>query len=135
MKQAIIVTLVLGASLSAYGGKEERELMKNEVAPAVKDAEAKFKAACHCPLTIVIDPSIQSKGQLVATKEVAASISESSAGYCTDDGSRKAMCQLKTLKSVAGKETGFTFKGGVGIATTDGFSHIVWDSLTHELDK
>jgi hypothetical protein len=62
-------------------------------------------------------------------------IAEGIDGYCTDAASKKAVCQLRTLTFAKGKDAGFTFKGGAGIATTDGQSSCSWEQMTRELDK
>jgi hypothetical protein len=122
-------------SLSAFAGKAEREYMANEVVPAVKAAETKFKAACGCALKIAVADSLKSTDDLAQARNIANSVTEGAPGYCTDDASKKAMCQLKTLDVVKGKDTAFAFKAGKGTCTTDGQSYVSWDMITRELDK
>jgi hypothetical protein len=135
MKRTLI-TLSLFLSVSALAGKEEREYKKSDVDPAVKEAEAKFKASCGCPLQIVVNANtIDSKDNLYQVKHIANSVAEGAPGYCSDADSKKAVCQMKTLEIQRGKETVFTFKAGKGTSTHDGQSYMGWDNTTHEIDK
>jgi len=135
MKRITIAMTAMLFSLTAFAGKTEREYMKNEVAPAVKDAEAKFKAACGCALKINVSDTLKSTDDMAQAKHVSESISEGVGGYCNDDASKKAMCQMKTLDITKAKETKFTFKGGKGLAETEGQSYVSWDMITREIDK
>ena len=120
----------------AFGGKEEREYMTSTLTPAVKAAEAAFQKACGCGLKVVVDEkTIKSKNEMYQAKNVSDSVTEGSAKYCTDDASKKAVCQLKTLKIGKDSETKFAFAGGTGTATTDGQSYPSWDMMTPQLDK
>jgi hypothetical protein len=135
-KLPLIATSVLLISLTAYAGKEEREYMKNTLSPALKTAETSYKAACGCPLAIKVNEStITSTDDMYAAKHIADSVSEEAAGYCTDAASKKAVCQMKTLELTKAGEAKFTFKGGAGVATTDGQSFVSFEMMTRELDK
>jgi len=132
----VFVAMSLFISVTALAGKEEREYKKSDVDPAVKAAEAKVKSSCGCALSIVLNANtIDTKDNMYQAKHVADSITEGAAAYCTDADSKKAVCQLKTLEIVRGKETAFTFKAGKGTSTHDGQSYMGWDVMTHELDK
>jgi hypothetical protein len=133
---SLVIATIVAIAVSAFAGKEDREYMKTQVVPKVAEAEAKFKAACKCAMNIVVDEkTMKVKDQLYGARLTSESISEHVEAYCNDEASRKAMCQMKTLTLAAGNDTAFTFKGGTGIAVTDGHSHVDWDMITRELDK
>lgn len=123
-------------SLTAFAGKEDRDYKEKELMPAVKNAEAKFKAACGCALAIAVDEStVKTKDDYSRVKYIAGYVADGVGGYCTDAASKKAMCQMKTLVLAKAAEATFTFKGGKGIATTDGQSITTFEMMTRELDK
>ena len=127
---------LLGTMSPAFAGKEERETMKNEVVPAVKEAEAKFKSACGCALAITVDETtVKSKDDMYKVKYMAEKVTEGAPQHCTDAESKKAMCQMKSLVLGKAAEATFTFKNGKGIATTDGQSSCSWEMMVQELDK
>ena len=130
---ALMMTMM--ASLSAFAGKAEREYMKDTVVPAVKAAETAYKSSCGCALKIVVAATIKTTDDMSQARYVAQSVTEGVAGYCTDDASKKAVCQMKTLEISKDKETAFSFKSGKGSAITDGQSYVSWDMMTRELDK
>ena len=130
------VAIAMAIPVAAFAGKQERDLMTKQVAPAVQDAEAKFKSSCGCTLTISVDEStLKSMDELRAAKHMAEYISKGIVKYCTDDGSKKAMCQLKSLTFTKGTPVGFTFKDGKGVATTDGQMSCGFEQITRVLDK
>ena len=132
----LIAASLLLVSLTAYASKEEREFMKTKLTPAVKAAEVSFKAACGCPLAIKVnETTIKSTDDMNEAKHIAESVSEGAPKYCTDAASKKAVCQMKTLELSKAAEVKFTFKGGAGIATTDGQSYPDFDMMARELDK
>lgn len=135
MKRALIGLGLTLVSMTAFAGKAERDYMTNTVQPAIKDAEAKFKSACGCALKITATDSLKSQDEMAQARNTASSITDNVEKYCTDEASKKAMCQMKTLDVVKGKETAFAFKGGKGTCTTDGQSYVHWDMITRELDK
>lgn len=122
-------------STLAYAGKAEREYMKETLAPAVKKAQDAYKKSCGCALAITVNATIKTKDDMSEARYIAEQVSENVAGYCTDDASKKAMCQMKSLEIGKTKEATFTFKGGKGVGTTDGQSHVSFDMMTRELDK
>jgi hypothetical protein len=142
-KRLIVASLILGSltslSASALAGKRERDLMTNGVAPAVKEAEKQYQTSCGCALTITVDEAaLTSMDELRAAKYIAGHVTDGAKKYCTDDASKKAVCQLKTLtigKAVAPAKAGFTFKDGHGIATTDGSGNCSWEQMVRVLDK
>jgi hypothetical protein len=135
MKRVLVATTALLFSITAFAGKTEREYMKNEVAPAVKAAETKFKEACGCALKINVSDTLKSTDEMAQAKNTSESITEGAPKYCTDADSKKAMCVLKSIDIVKAKESAFTFKGGKGTVTTDGQSYVSWDMITREIDK
>lgn len=136
MKQTMILLAVIGISVAAYAGKQERDLMTKEVAPAVATAEGKFKSQCGCGVKIEVDENtLKSMDEIRAAKHMAEHVSEGIDKYCTDAASKKAICQLKTLKFTKGKPAEFTFKDGTGTATTDGQTSCSWEQMTRVLDK
>jgi len=127
---------VMALSTAAFAGKEDREYKEKELMPAVKDAEAKFKSACGCGLAIAIDEAtVKTKNEYTEVKYMVSAVTDGVAGYCTDAASKKALCKMKTLVLAKAAEATFTFKGGKGIATTDGQSHVSFEMITQELDK
>jgi hypothetical protein len=136
MKTALVATSIVFTTLTAFAGKEERDIMSKEVMPAVHDAEAKVKGSCGCALQITVDEStIKTKDDLYQAKNIAGFVAEGVATYCTDVASKKAVCQMKALTLAKTTKATFTFKGGKGVATTDGQSSCSWDMITRELDK
>jgi len=135
MKHLLIATAIMLASMSAFAGKEEREVMKTEVVPAVKKAEATFKKSCGCALKISVKDNLKSIDELRQARNVSNAVDEGAPKHCNDDDSKKAMCALKTLDITKGAETGFAFKGGKGVATTEGQSYVTWDMIAREVDK
>lgn len=58
MKRIVVAASLIGLSVMAMpvlAGKEEREFLKNEVVPRVKEAETKFRSACGCALAITAE--------------------------------------------------------------------------------
>jgi hypothetical protein len=135
MKSVLIGTALMLVSLTAFAGKTERDFMTTEVQPAVKAAEGKVKAACGCALKINVSDSLKSTDDMRQARNVSNAITEGAPAYCTDDASKKAVCQMKTLDIVKGKDTAFTFKAGKGTSTTDGQSYAGWEMITQEIDK
>lgn len=129
--------LVLSAMFPflAFAGKAEREYMAKTVNPAVDAATTAFKTSCGCDLKISLAATVKSEDDMYQAKHIAESITGGAATYCTDDASKKAMCQLKALEITKTKETKFSFTGGRGVASTDGQSYVSWDMMTQELDK
>ena len=130
----LAVVIVLGAP-TAGADKQHRDVMAMELIPAARAAEANFKASCECALAVVIDDSIKTIDEMVSARYIADEVSTGAAKYCTDAGSRKAMCQMKTLRLASASHPTFTFDAGVGIATTNGEHHATWDMITRVLDK
>lgn len=137
MKRTLVAgSLLMMTSLTAFAGKEEREMMKGEVMPAVKDAEAKVKASCGCAMKITVDEAtVKTKDDMYVVKHMAGYVADGAPAYCTDDASKKAVCQMKTLVLAKSAKAEFTFKAGKGTATTDGNAGCSWEMMTRELDK
>src|ERR1043165_8162226 len=131
----MIGTAVMLLSITAFAGKTERDYMTNTVNPAVKEAQAKFKAACGCAVAFNVSDTLKTTDDMAQARNVANAIAEGAPGYCNDDASKKAMCAMKTVEVVKGKETGFAFKAGKGTCTTDGQSYVSWEMITKEIDK
>ncbi|HEX4416456.1 MAG TPA: hypothetical protein VH165_01095 [Kofleriaceae bacterium] len=122
-------------SLSAFAGKTERDYMTNEVQPAVKAAKDKLKSACGCTVNFTVSDSLKTTDDMAQARNIANAVTEGAPAYCSDAASKKAVCKLKTIEVVKGKETGFAFKGDKGTCTTDGQSYVSWDMITREIDK
>jgi hypothetical protein len=136
MIKRLSLLAIMSVSVVAIAGKEERDLYKNDVAPAVTAAQTKWKAGCGCPLAVTIDDGIMnSRYQLNNVKNLADDLAEQGPKYCTDAASKKAMCQMSALAIVGGKEGTFTFKGGHGTATITNDEIPSWDMITKVLDK
>ncbi|MBM4318147.1 MAG: hypothetical protein FJ116_11805 [Deltaproteobacteria bacterium] len=129
----IVLFTLLCLPLASFAGKAEREYFKNEVQPAVAKAETAFNKACGCALKISVAESDEK--HMYQYKHIAESVQNESAGYCTDDASKKAVCKMKSLEINKGTKTEFTFAGGKGKAITDGQSYVDLNMMTAELDK
>ncbi len=132
-----MVTVAACASTAApaHAGKRERDLMASEAIPAARAAEANFKATCECDLSVVLDASLETEDQIVFARYIADEVSNGVARYCTDAGSRKALCRMKTLKIAAASQSSFAFDDGTGTATTNGRAHPSWDTMTRAIDR
>ena len=136
MKKGIIGAAILFAAVAAFAGKEDRDMMKNEVQPAAKAAGDKWKASCGCALKITIDDkTLDKKDDMYAAKHFFEYITDGVGGYCNDDASKKALCQMKTLVVKKADDATFTFKGGTGTATVYGSTSPSFEMITRELDK
>ena len=134
-KQLVAVSLMVAAvSLTAYAGKRERDVMTNQTIPAMRDAEAKYKASCGCPLAINVDDTLQSSDEFRVAASLAKNIAENVPKYCSDAASKKAMCQMKTLTVTKGHAL-FTFKDGHGVAMENGQEYTSFEMMTRVLDK
>lgn len=134
-KTALFAGLMMMVSLSAFAGKAEREYKKESLDPAVKAAETAYKGSCGCSLKITVAATIKSEDDMRQAKYVSESVAEGAKAYCTDDESKKAVCQMKSLEISKAADTSFSFKSGKGSAITDGQSYPSWDMMTRELDK
>lgn len=135
-KIAMTAAVLMMATMTAFAGKAEREYKKETLDPAVKAAETAYKSSCGCALKVNVAKDIlNSQDDMSQARYISQSIADGAAGYCTDDESKKAVCQMKTLEISKGKETGFSFKGSKGSAVTDGQSYVSFDMITRELDK
>jgi hypothetical protein len=138
---AASLLIVSSAALTgtAFAGKRERDEMTNRVMPKVKDAEAKFQASCGCALTITVDEAtLKSVDEMHQVSYMAEKVSEGAKKYCTDDASKKAVCQLTSLtlaKVDKPAKAAFTFKDGKGLMTTDGQANCTFEMVTRVLDK
>jgi len=126
---------VVACTTVAVAGKRERDLMARDAIPAARAAEANFKAACECDLAVVLDASLQTEDEISFARYIAEDVSHGAAHYCTDAGSRKALCRMKTLKIAADSISAFHFDDGVGVATTNGHGQPSWDTITRVLDR
>jgi len=121
----------------AFGGKSEREFIKENLNPAIAAAQKAYQEKCGCSLKITYNANIQTQNQLRLVRSTANSIAEG-VKYCTDDASKKAVCQMKELEVTldTSKPSSFTFKAPRGIASTDGQAYVTFDSMmTDQLDK
>jgi opacity protein-like surface antigen len=126
---------LLAAFSTAFAGKEERDYAKNDLTPAIKDAETKWKSACGCMLAITVDASVKVIDDMKTASHFCAYISAGVGGYCTDAGSRKALCQMKTLTVAKADVSKFTFKAGKGLATVYDNHSPSFEMIAQELDK
>src|SRR5215468_1923709 len=131
----ILRVVIVLTCATASAGKRERDLMANTAIPAARAAEANFKASCECELSIVLDASLQSEDEIRFAAYTAEEVSNGAPRYCTDVGSRKALCRMRLLKIAAATRSTFTFDDGVGVATTNGHGHATWDMITRTLDR
>lgn len=128
--------LVAGIATISYAGKEEREMYKEQVAPAVTKATQAWKAACGCALSITVDDNTKkSTDDLRMAAQIPNVILDSVAGYCTDADSKKAMCQLKSIHIAKAATAEFKIAGGKGTWTHDGQARPGWDMVAAAVDK
>jgi hypothetical protein len=135
-RASIVVSLIVAAvSVTAFAGKRERDMMTKEGAPAVKEAAASYSNSCGCAIAIgVADDLLDSQDSIREVIHMAKNIASNVPKYCTDGPSRKAMCQMKTLKFAKGPAS-FTFKDGYGVARTNGQEYTPFEMITRVLDK
>ncbi|MDZ4661656.1 MAG: hypothetical protein SGJ18_08555 [Pseudomonadota bacterium] len=133
----LIISLTLLLSATAFAGKEQREYMKTDIMPKIAQAQDAYKKACACALKIDVKAdSFASNDDLINAKYIAENMIENVAGYCTDAESKKALCKMKTLEIVFGKEGPlFKFASGKGTAITNGQSYVSLKMITDVLDK
>jgi hypothetical protein len=67
----------------------------------------------------------------------AKSITENSADYCKDAGSKKAMCAMKSLELSVSENATINFAGGKMSITTNtlGDTTMGWDQIVRTVDK
>jgi hypothetical protein len=138
MSKWFVAAALLAAACAvsaASAGKHERDLMTQEAIPAARAAEANYKASCGCALAVVIDASIDTAEEIHYARYIADEVANGAPKYCTDDGSRKALCKMKTLRIAGDTIWNFTFDAGVGLATTNGHGYPRWDTMTSTLDR
>src|SRR5262249_42775800 len=127
---------IVSITTLAFAGKEERDFRKNTVEPAIAGAKKAYKTGCGCDLKFEVKwDDFTTWDQLSQLRYTAENFSENAPDYCKDPASKKAMCQMKSFEISIGKETAFAFKGGKGIATTDGHASVSWGMITGAVDK
>lgn len=136
MKRCLVAAVMVCWSMTAFAGKGERELVKKELEPKVKEAETNFKSSCGCALAITIDPvTLDKKDDIRNARNIARSVAENAPKYCTDEASKKAVCQMSTLLITKSKPAQFTFNAGKGQISHDGSGYATWDMMMRVLDK
>ena len=124
------------APVLAFAGKAERDFTTDEAQPAVQAAAATLKSSCGCDVTFDVKfDTFKDLNELWLIKRFADSIKEGAEPYCSDAGSKAAMCALKTIEFSKGSDVTFVFKDGKGTATADSSSYPSWDMITHAVDK
>lgn len=136
MKISKLAAILLVLPLTAFAGKAEREMMSNEVEPAVKAATGSLKTSCGCDVKFDIKTdSFQTTDDMFKIKYFASTIKDNAGSYCADAASKKAMCKMKTIEFSKAATTSLKFASGKVVATTDGTSQPSWEMLTKEVDK
>lgn len=129
-----IVALMIIVPAIAFAGKAEREFKTTKIDPAVKEAQASFKK-CGCAINITFAPEIlSSEANMRQVLFMVEDVTQGSAKYCTDAASKAAVCKMKSLEIKHGATSGFEFKNGHGVATTDGQMNPSFDAMTAKLD-
>ena len=132
-KLAMVLMLV---PVLAFAGKAERDFLTNEVEPAVKEATATLKGSCGCDVKFNVKfDTFKDTDELRNIKNFANSIRDGAKSYCSDAGSKAAICKLKTIELSKSTEATFKFKDGKGTATADSSSTPSWDMMTDIIDK
>jgi hypothetical protein len=135
MKATSLVFVVLLPS-AVLAGKEERDFLKKEVAPVVKQAEEAYAKSCGCPLKIEVkSDSLKTTDDLIRAKYIAESIRDGVASQCEDEEGKKVLCRMKSLEINKGKDRVFTFVEPKGTATTDGQSYVPLKMMLEQLEK
>lgn len=130
-----LILLVALVPMLAFAGKSEREYWKEKVAPAIEKAKAGYKEGCGCSLDIHVDEGVKKSEDVMSNvRYVCESVANDAKGYCTDDASKKAVCQMKKLVIKEG-QVKFAFASGTGTATVDKQSYVNFEMMTRELDK
>jgi hypothetical protein len=137
MKRTTVAAMaILLISTTVHAGKEEREYLKNSLEPAVKKTEDAYKSACGCNLKVTVaDSTTKTADDMLHAVQILNSVREGVGSYCSDAGSKKAICKMTSLEVAKASPPTFTFKGSKGTATHDGNAYTSWDMITHELDK
>jgi hypothetical protein len=136
MKLLILASLLF--SSMAFAGKAERDYMSTTGEPAVKAASESFQKNCGCPLKIDVKwDSFKNVDQMSGAMRTPKSITENSAEYCKDAGSKKAMCAMKTLELGVSENGSINFAGNKMVITTNtlGDTSYSWDAITKTVDK
>jgi hypothetical protein len=130
----LVAGLILTYSAFVLAGKEERTYLSEKAEPAIKKAEADFKASCGGALKTTVPWKDLTIDQMKSVKDTAEAISGGVAAYCKDAGSKKAMQALKSLVFTKGSSN-FSFKNGVGTVLVEASSYIPFDMISKEVDK
>ncbi len=120
----------------AFAGKPERDFTTNEAQPAVQEAVATLKTSCGCDVNFDVKfDTFKDVNELWLIKRFANSINDGAESYCSDEASKAAMCNLKTIEFSKGSDVSFDFKDGKGTATSDSSSYPSWDMVTRAVDN
>lgn len=137
MKKLFTLTTLVALAITwqAHAGKAERD-KQTEVTAAIKTTSAEYKKNCGCDLKVDVKwDQFKAADHMSQIKNSMDSIASESKNYCNDDGSKKAMCAMKSLEITKGAETKFSFNSGKGKLETDGNSYVHWDMISREVDK
>lgn len=136
MKLLILASMLF--SSMAFAGKAERDYVSQNGEPTIKAASEAFKKNCGCPLKIDVKwDAFKTVDQMSGAMRTPKSITEGSAEYCKDAGSKKAMCTMKTLELGVSENGSMNFAGSKMTITTNtlGDTSYSWDSMTKAIDK
>jgi hypothetical protein len=136
VKNLLLVSLLI--SSTAFAGKAEREYQSGTAEPAIKTASEAFQKNCGCPLKITPKwEAFKNVDQMGSAVRTAKSITENSADYCKDAGSKKAMCAMKSLELSVSADATINFAGGKMVITTNtlGDTTMGWDQIVRTVDK
>lgn len=136
MKTVLFASLLVAAT--AFAGKAEREYLSTKGEPAVKAASESFQKNCGCALKINAKwDSFKNVDQMGSAVRTLKSIAENSGSYCKDEGSKKAMCEMKSLELGVSENATINFAGGKMSITTNtlGDTTMGWDQITRTVDK
>lgn len=131
-----LAVVLMFTPVLAFAGKPERDFVTNEAEPAMQEAVATIKSSCGCDVKFdAMYDTFKDINELWLIKRFANAITEGVAPYCSDEASKAAMCNLKTIEFSKGNDVTFEFKDGKGTATADSSSYPSWDMITRAVDK
>jgi hypothetical protein len=131
---AVCLSLLL--PLAAHAGKEERDFTTQQLEPGIAAAKEALKKNCTADVKFNINyDTLKTKDDLTKVMLTARSITEDTAKYCSDKGTKAAISKLKTIDYTKSDKTDLSFANGKISVTTDGNSYAGWDAFASAIDK
>ncbi|MBL8297506.1 MAG: hypothetical protein JNN30_04065 [Rhodanobacteraceae bacterium] len=103
---------------------------------AVHGAASKLKSACGSDVKFDLKvDSFPAKDELTQIRNFSTAIKDGALAYCSDAGSKKAVCGITTIEISYSGSVSVRFAGGKVAVTTDSSSYPSWDMMMQEVDK